>query len=75
MTARTLPGPLGQLSALAPPRRDQVFESFVKELKTLLEQGYTGNVTVRVQHGVIRNYRTEKVQVPGEALDSRGSKG
>lgn len=72
MTARTLPGPLGQLSALAPTRKDQVFQAFMKELATLLEKGYTGNVTVRVQHGVIRNYRTEKVQVPGEVLDSPG---
>jgi hypothetical protein len=46
----------------------EVFRAFVEELTALLQADYTGNVTIRVQHGIIRNYRTEKVHLPGETL-------
>ena len=52
-------------------QQERVFVAFVKELATLLSGGYTGNITVRAQAGVIRNYRTEQVQVPGGMLVER----
>ena len=56
------------MGALELPPRDgpRRYEAFVRELATLLAQGYTGNITICVQRGLIRHYRTEKVQVPGE---------
>lgn len=54
---------------------EDVLSAFVADLSAILAQGYTGNVTIRVQHGIIRNYRTEQVRVPGEMLLDTSAKG
>lgn len=42
---------------------EKALREFMEKLALLLQAGYTGNVTVRVQQGIIRNYRTEQVEI------------
>lgn len=47
-----------------PAHSDQIL--VFRELRALLERGFTGNITLRCLQGVVRNYIIEKHIVPGK---------